>query len=179
MNISRSLQNVLRLYLARGLNTKIHTSTMASVTVLQTSPAVKQPVLTTAVVHDLIGAQVPLLEDAVGFMAPGPVRNREDPLLESCTMYCPGPPLAAGLCIPTCTCTLALPQALRISKPVRRYVFKTPAARVSTGVQQLRLANVAGFMDLGAALNREEHIRAYNITSCTEAVTDCAVSNST
>jgi len=157
---------------------QMHMSTTASLTVLQTSPAVKKRVLTTAVVHDLIGAQVPLLEDNVGFMAPGPVRNREDPLLESRTMCCPGPPSPAGLCIPTCTCTLALPQALRISKPVWRYVFRTPAARVLTGVQQLRLANVAGFMDLGAVLRREEHIRAYNITSCTEAVTDCAVSNS-
>jgi len=120
---------------------------------------------------------VPLLEDKVGFMAPGPVRNREDPLQELCIMCCPGPPLAGGLCIPTRTCILAWPQALRISKPVRRYICRTPAARVLTGVQQLRLANVAGFMDVGAVLSREEHIRAYNITRCTEAVTDYAVSN--
>jgi len=70
---------------------------------------------------------------------------------------------------------MALPQALPLCPPVRRLVFRTPVALASTGVLQLRLVNVAGFMDLGAAPSHDEFLRACNITSCTEAATDCAV----
>ena len=86
--------------------------------------------------------------------------------------------LPAGSSIQTRRHTMALPQGLTICLPVRRLVFGTPAALASTGVLQLRLVNVAGFMDLGAALSHDEFLRACNITSCTEATTDCVVNSS-
>jgi len=101
---------------------------------------------------------VPPLGCAAGFMASGPVRNREDQLVESRTMSLPGRPSPAGSNIQTRTHMMALLQAPWICPPVWRLVFGTPAALASTGVLQLWLVNVAGFMDFGAALNREDRV---------------------
>jgi len=92
---------VPRLFLTRGFNTLTRTCITEPLTVLQTSPAVNQPASAIQVVHGLIGARVPPLEDAAGFMAPGPDQKRGGRFPMSRTMSWGDRSLPAGSSIQT------------------------------------------------------------------------------